>query len=190
MRRVALAGALLGVLVGSSGAGSGRAAQEPGAPAAAREAAAPPAADPALAPLLRGVQERMEQLDRRERELAERERALDELSGEARRALDELAALRDAVEARIVAFETLRGDGIGKLAKVYAAMPPAQAAALLDRLDTEVATSVIVRMKDKKSAAVLAAMSSDRALRVTRSTALPVVEQAGGTPADAVRRVR
>lgn len=188
MRRFLLAGALLGALLVGSGVGPGRAAQEPaaGAPDAALGAATPAAEEPPLAPLLRSVQERVEELDRRERELAERDRALDELSGEARRVLDELTELHDAVEARIVAFETLRGDGIGKLAKVYAAMPPAQAAALLDRLDTEVATALIVRMKDRKSAAVLAAMSSERALRVTRSTALPVVEQA----ASVTERVR
>jgi flagellar motility protein MotE (MotC chaperone) len=206
VRRWLLASAAAGALVSGAGAGLGLAAQAPATTAGERSAGpaatVEPGGDPALAPLLRRVHERMEELDRRERELAERERSLDELASETTRVFDELDALRAAVEGRIAAFEALRGDGVAKLAKVYAAMPPARAAALLDRVDPEVATAVIARMKDKKSAAVLASMAPERALRVTRATVLPVAApdddsaaqpargERGAAALDPARRVR
>ena len=142
------------------------------------DAAAPASAagDPGIEALLARIRERSEQLDRRARDLDERERSLAELEAETARTLAEIDALRDAVEQRIAKLEALRGSGIGKLAKVYAAMPPERAAALLEALEPEVATAVVRRMKDRDSAAVLAMMSDATALRVTRGTVLPVAD--------------
>lgn len=154
------------------GSGRGLAAQELATPEGVVPAALGDERE--LAPLLRQVQTRLEELERRERELAERERSLGELSAEATRALDALEALRGTVDQRIATLEALRGDGVGRLAKVYAAMPPARAAALLERLEPEVATVLVGRMKGKRSAAVLASMSPESALRVSRATALPL----------------
>ncbi|MEB2344398.1 MAG: hypothetical protein OZ948_06650 [Deltaproteobacteria bacterium] len=172
MRRSLRAAVVLGTLLWPVGSGRGLAAQDPPTPSSG--VAAAPSEEGELAPLLRQVQTRLEELDRRERELAERERSLGELSTEATRTIDTLAALRGTVDQRIATLEALRGDGVGRLAKVYATMPPARAAALLERLEPEVATALVGRMKGKRSAAVLASMAPESALRISRATVLPL----------------
>jgi len=122
--------------------------------------------------LVREIRERTETLDRREEALAERERSLEELSGEARRLLDDLATRREQVEQRIAALEALQGDGVNRLAKVYGAMPPARAAALLEQLDRDMASALLARIKPKKSAELLAAMTPETALELTRSSVM------------------
>jgi len=142
----------------------------------------------AVAPLLQQVQERLAALDQRERELAERERSLADLSAETGRALDALETLRGTVEQRLATLAALRGDGVARLARMYAAMPPARAAAAREKLEPEVAAAVVGRMRDKRSAAVLASMAPESALRAARATALPLPirpgdEAASGDPA-------
>lgn len=124
---------------------------------------------------VREIRERTEALDRREEALNERERSLEELAGEARRLLDALALRREQVEERIATLEALQGDGVNRLAKVYGAMPPASAAALLEQLDADLASALLARIKPKKSAALLAAMAPGTALELTRTsvTTLP-----------------
>lgn len=135
--------------------------------------------------LIAELRRRTEELERRERELREREHALGELNEEARATLAELDRRGKQVEERLAAIEKLQGDGIGRLAKVYAGMPPGNAALLLEKLDLEVATAVLARMKPKVSASVLAAMRPERALELTLSSVVPLMPGAPGAAAAA-----
>src|SRR5690606_1992840 len=109
-------------------------------------------------------------------------RSLDELLAEADRSLADLAALGERVETRIAALEALQGGGVSRLAKVYAAMAPEHAARLRGELDAEVATARGGHMKEKQSAAVLAAMTPEAAVRVTRHAVLPVPAAVAAPP--------
>ena len=161
---------------------------EPAASAHAAEPSPDALPDVAAAPqatskLLAELRTRNDELEARERDLGERERSLGELAAEAKSMLAELDGRRNQVEQRITALEKLQGDGVARLAKVYGAMPPARAAELLERLDLEVASVVLSRMKPKTSASVMAAMNPEQALRLSeRATraiddAAPVVAQ-------------
>lgn len=123
-------------------------------------------------------------LRQRERRVEERERTLAELESLLAERLAEVERIRGIVERRIAAWEKQNGDRIRQLAKIYAQMPPGRAAPLIEALDVRLATQILSRMKDKKSAAVMALLSPERALKVSRRVAHPLsfdpVGAAGG----------
>jgi flagellar motility protein MotE (MotC chaperone) len=126
--------------------------------------------------MLEEVRERGAQLERRERELAERERVIGTLEARVEARLAEIHEIRDLVEKRIAEWEALEGDRVKRLAKVYSEMPPERAAPLLEQLELDLATQVLSGMKPKDSAAVLAAMNGPRALRLSRRVARPLAD--------------
>ncbi len=150
--------------------GAENAAEEP----TPTDAAAPPSeAAQRVDRLIGELRSRMRQLDRREREVAAREAAVAEAEGEARRMLEEVGLLRVAFEKRVEELATVTGSQVGKLAKVYGAMPPDRSAPLLEALDLDLSTRILTKMKHKQSAQVLSRMSDDAALRISRSAARP-----------------
>ncbi len=129
------------------------------------------------------VQRREVELARRELELAEREGAVRELEAMVAERAKELERIRAEVESRILAWSAQGQDRIEQLSGVYAAMPPADAAQLLGKLDLDLAVSVIRQMKKKVSASVLAAMKPDRALLVSRRILQPLDPSTDAPPA-------
>ncbi len=156
----------------------------PSAPWAEEEPVPEMASDYGVTNLLTEIRAREAELDRRERELDDREHSLQALEAEATRQLAEIERIASTVEERIAAWEADNGDSVRKLAKIYAAMPPTRAAQLLEELEVELATQIVARMKDKKSAAVLAQISERRALSMSRRVAHPL----GMEPARVPRR--
>jgi flagellar motility protein MotE (MotC chaperone) len=122
--------------------------------------------------LLETVRTKADELDRREAELKARETGL--------------VAAR-----RMVSSEVTRLEGIAKalgitgtpgtsvsIAKVYESMRAEDAAPILDRLDDGTLRLVLGRMRERQMGAILAAMSRERAVAVTKAFAAP-----GGNPA-------
>jgi len=124
--------------------------------------------------LLAAVREQTDRLEQREQEVAARERAVAALESETLRILDEARTLRLRVEARIDEWESQLGDRVARLSKVYAEMPAARAAPLLEGLGLDLATEVVARMKPKVSAEVLAQMKDPTALTISRRVARPL----------------
>ena len=124
--------------------------------------------------LLRDLSDRELDLLRREREIAERERSIASLEEQVELRLLEIEAIRSAVEKRIEAWNARSGDRVARLSKVYAAMPAAKSAPLLQRLEQDLATAILAKMKDKNSAVVLAEMPRSEALRLSRRLAHPL----------------
>jgi flagellar export protein FliJ len=129
------------------------------------------------------VQSREVELARRELELAEREVAVQELESMVAERAGELEKIRAEVENRILAWTSYGQDRIAQLSGVYSAMPPADAAQLLGKLDLDLAVSVIRQMKKKVSASILAAMNPDRALLVSRRILQPLDPSTDAPPA-------
>lgn len=138
------------------------------------KATASPEQDYGVTTLLTEIRGRQAALDRREQELEEREQAVTEIERAIAEQLDELEELAGTVEERIAAWEEDNGDAVRKLAKIYAALQPARAAALLEELEVGLATQIVAKMKDKQSAAVLAKISEMRALDMSRRVAHPL----------------
>lgn len=162
----------------------------------AEEASGPAAGGATLASLVSGpgfskgvdsilaeVKAREALLARRELELAEREGAVKELEAMVAERAGELERIRAEVEKRILAWSAQGQDRIEQLSGVYSAMPPAEAAELLGKLDLDLCVSVIRQMKKKISASVLAAMRPDRALQVSRRILQPLDPATDAPPA-------
>ncbi len=121
--------------------------------------------------LLQQLSARRDALDRRARELDQREALL----AVAEQRVDEKVAELEAVRTQI---ETLLGqlDEEGEaqlmgLVGIYESMRPADAATIFNGLDLEVLISVLERMRGTKSAAILAGMNPERARLVTTELA-------------------
>ena len=133
--------------------------------------------------ILAEIQAREALLARRELELGEREGAVKELESMVAKRADELEKIRAEVETRILAWSSQGQDRIEQLSGVYAVMPAAESAALLGKLDLDLAVAVIQKMKKKISANVLAAMRPDRALQVSRRILQPLDPATDAPPA-------
>ncbi len=121
--------------------------------------------------LLQQLSARRDALDRRARELDQREALL----AVAEQRVDEKVAELEAVRAQL---ESLLGqvDEEGEtqlmgLVSIYESMRPADAATIFNGLDLEVLISVLERMRGTKSAAILAGMNPERARLVTTELA-------------------
>lgn len=126
--------------------------------------------------LLADVYKRQKTLAKVEREVASREAAVAELERLIEERIVSLEAGRIEIEERIASWENLDGDRIQKLAKVYTAMPPANAARLLETLELDLAVAVLGRIKGKNSAQVLAVMEPRRALLMSQRMLRPLSE--------------
>lgn len=125
--------------------------------------------------LLSEIRTRMTELDRREAEIDERRRGIAELERAVEMRIRELDEVSLRVEKQIVDWEEAQGaKSISRLAKIYGAMPPHEAASLMESLDLDLATNVFAKMKPKKSAALLPLLSESRALSITRFVGHPL----------------
>jgi flagellar motility protein MotE (MotC chaperone) len=140
------------------------------APPAAVEAAKPSRPSPP-APVdtdtLQALAQRRSELDKRAEEMREQEATL----AAAQKRLEEKLALMREIEAKIAAAtkeQEAEEDGrIKSLVKIYETMKPKDAARVFEQLDLPVLLKVLERMKEAKSAPILAAMDPGKAKTVT-----------------------
>lgn len=100
------------------------------------------------------LDDRQADLDRRDREFATRMTQLRELT-------ERLSSERDKSEKK-------RSGQLDQLANVYGSMNPPEAAALIEQLDVQIALSLLERMPEKRIGQILALMSPERALAITK----------------------
>ncbi len=124
--------------------------------------------------LLDEIYKRQKELTESERDVTRREVAITELERLIEEQIVILEEGRQEIEERITAWEAKGGDRSKKLGKVYAAMPAAKAARLLEKLDLDLAVAVLTGMKQKSSAQILAAMPSPRALVISKRMLRPL----------------
>lgn len=140
-------------------------------PAATPGGAQPSAAGQTFSPteleLLQRLQERREQLDQRGRELDQREAMLAAAEQRFDQKIAELQKLRGEIQGLLRQVSEEQSAQLDSLVKIYEAMKPADAAKIFNDLDNTVLLNVISRMKEGKTAPILAAMESKRAQQVT-----------------------
>jgi len=142
----------------------------PPAPAASappiQAAPAPPAAQ-AERELLENLRARRLELDRQAEELAQRELLLGATERRMAERVNELRLLQAGLEGEVRARDEREEARIRQLVRVYEAMRPRDAAAILDDLDMPILLQVIERMREAKASPVLAAMRPERARAAT-----------------------
>lgn len=114
-------------------------------------------------------------LDARRTELEEKSKRIDERDQDLRRAEQEYAArltqirdLTDRLKQDREKNEKKRNAQIDQLANVYGSMSPNEAAELIEQLDITIALSLLERMPEKRIGQILALMSAEKALTITR----------------------
>jgi flagellar motility protein MotE (MotC chaperone) len=87
--------------------------------------------------------------------------------GRVDRKLEELKALQATIEGLLVQHDQQEEEQMQSLVKIYESMKPKDAARIFEQLDMVVLLDVIGRMKERKSAPILAMMDPERAKEVT-----------------------
>lgn len=136
--------------------------------------------------LLQRLAERREQLDQREKDLDQREAMLQVATQHLDQKLAEMQDLRKQLEGMVNQVNADQAAQIDSLVKIYEAMKPADAARIFETMDDKVLINVVSRMKEGKTALVLAALSPKRAEQITMMLVerkrLPVNATAATTP--------
>jgi len=144
----------------------------PPPPALATPLASPPpiqAAPEAQAErvLLENLRARRLELDRQAEELAQRELLLGAAERRMAERVNELRSLQSGLEGEVRLRDEREEARIRQLVRVYEAMRPRDAAAILDDLEMPILLQVIERMREAKASPVLAAMRPERARAAT-----------------------
>jgi flagellar motility protein MotE (MotC chaperone) len=142
------------------------------APAFAADAVAGP--DPALEAIVAEAnQEREAAIRERERRVAEAEARLNAMRDEVTTLIARNEALRTELAERAAAVGQAENDRLARLIKVYEAMEPEEAAAILDGMAEPVALQVFGGMKDRAAAGIMGFMPKGKAARLGERLAHP-----------------
>lgn len=127
--------------------------------------------------VLQSLAKRRDELDKRDKAIAERAAVLKAAEGEVDRKIVELNKIKGELEALLGQQEKVQDARITSLVKIYEGMKPKEAARIFDTLDMDVLLSMISRMSERKSSPILAAMDPDKArivtIRLTEQRQLP-----------------
>ena len=113
--------------------------------------------------------ERREELDRRTRELDQRDALLTAAQQRIDQKVTELTELRTNIEGLLRQVDEKQTAQLESLVKIYETMKPKDAARIFEALEMPVLLDVVERMREGKSAPVLAAMDPLKAKEVTAS---------------------
>lgn len=134
--------------------------------------------------LLQRLAERREMIETRERELTTREGLLQAAEARIDRKIAELHTLEETINGLLKKHDGQEQEKMAQLVRIYATMKPKEAARIFDALDMPILISVMENMKESKSAAILAAMSVEKARALTEELtnrrSLPAVGSQGG----------
>jgi flagellar motility protein MotE (MotC chaperone) len=117
--------------------------------------------------LLQNLSERREALEEREQALSERAALLTVAERRIDEKMAELTALRAQLEGMMGMVDEEQEARLTRLVSMYEAMRPTDAADIFNGLDMDVLIDVLQRMREQKSAPILAAMEPERARMVT-----------------------
>lgn len=139
---------------------------------------------PAEIDLLEQLAERREVLEGREQELEMRTGLLQAAEARIDRKVEELRNLRETISSLVKIRDEQQDAKLLSLVKIYENMKPKDAARILAELEMDTLLPVAERMKERKLAAIMAKMNSERAREITielrRSRELPQVGEAIG----------
>ncbi|WP_445681947.1 MotE family protein [Radicibacter daui] len=121
------------------------------------------------------LSERRAELDKRARDLDQREALLTAAEQRLDQKIGELTSLRDqinaAIEERKKMAEAEQTANVARLVTIYEGMKPQQAAAIFDQTDMPVLVAVTTRMKEAKLSDVLSRMDPAKAKALTEALA-------------------
>ncbi len=117
--------------------------------------------------LLAAIQERSEQLDARERRIAERLALLEIAEEEFESRREALIAAEEALAATLAIADNAAENDIQRLTAVYQNMKPKKAAEIFNTMDPTFASGFLARMAPEAAADILTAMDTDAAYTIS-----------------------
>jgi flagellar motility protein MotE (MotC chaperone) len=133
-------------------------------------AAAPPADDdvsPAEMEVLKQLSSRRETLDRRAKDLDTREALIKIAEQRVNQKVKELESLRQQLQGMVNQVSEGQQQQMENLVKIYETMKPEEAAHIFETLDMPTLLGVVLRMKPKSTAPIMAKMAPDKAKELT-----------------------
>lgn len=117
--------------------------------------------------LLKSFEKKREELSKKESEIKMKEEQLNMIQQNIQRKLAELESIKGDIEKLIVLRKDIEEKSINHLVKVYSSMPPAEAAAQVERLDRDITIHVLSRMKGKSAAKILSNINPAIAVQIS-----------------------
>ena len=117
--------------------------------------------------LLQKLAERRSEIERQAEELEERRLLLTAAEHRVDQKVEELKALQVMIQELLVQHDEKEEARFDSLVKIYESMKPKDAARIFEELDMVVLLDVIERMKERKTAPILAQMNPERAKEIT-----------------------
>ena len=117
--------------------------------------------------LLALLQKKQKDLDARENTINAEEQKMLALKKEIMEKIDTLKALEAQLSAKLDTEKNQDGKRLKELAKVYEAVPPQKAAAMLDKLDTKTAAGITINMKRERAGLIWGYLNPQRAVTIT-----------------------
>jgi flagellar motility protein MotE (MotC chaperone) len=121
--------------------------------------------------VLRSLQSRREELDKRESDLSTREQAAAAAESRLEDQIGELKTVETKVEGLLAAMDSKRDERMTSLIKTYEAMKPKDAAKIFDGMEMQLLVDLAKGMKSANLAAAMSLMQPKKAEALTRSLA-------------------
>jgi len=118
--------------------------------------------------VLKSLDARRVELEEREGQLDKQQQEISQKDSEFAARLTELRELSDKLKIERERSDRKQLAQYDQLANVYGSMNPEEAAHLIEQLDVTIALSLLQRMPEKRIGQILALMSPERALSITR----------------------
>ncbi|MBI3600463.1 MAG: hypothetical protein HY097_07460 [Nitrospinae bacterium] len=117
--------------------------------------------------LLKSFEKKREELAKKENEIKLKEEQLTMIQQSIQQKLNELTAIKSDIEKLITLRKDLEEKSINHLVKVYSTMPPAEAAAQIEKLDRDITIQILSRMKGKSAAKILSNINPAVAVQIS-----------------------
>jgi flagellar motility protein MotE (MotC chaperone) len=121
--------------------------------------------------VLRSLQSRREELDKRDTDLSTREQAAAAAESRLEDQIDELKSVETKVQGMLTAMDAKRDERMTSLIKTYEAMKPKDAAKIFDGMEMGLLVDLAKGMKSASLAAAMSLMQPKKAEALTRSLA-------------------
>ncbi len=118
--------------------------------------------------LFAALLKKKQDLDNREAMLENEKNRLEELKTEIMAKIETLQTKREELGNLIETIKAVDDQKFKGLAKVYESTPPAQASAMLEKLDKKTAASIIMNMKSKNAGEIWGYMQPQKAVEITK----------------------
>ncbi|MDX9731479.1 MAG: hypothetical protein RBT63_06890 [Bdellovibrionales bacterium] len=115
----------------------------------------------------KGLNDRKQELDRREAELVKLEEELQKQKAGIEEKIQELDGMRKEISTTLQGRVEQDQEKVAKLIEVYANMKPAQASRVIETLNEDLAVSILDGMKKKNAAEILNMMSAAKARKLS-----------------------